>query len=234
MLRPARRLPAPTSATPIFPGFGASVRSRVVRVAASSRSGIGEQDEQRLRLARLERLVRRLRLVDRERLLPEAVERDAALGEQAQVLLHVPVLRPADVADRVVLALELVDVVVAAGAVRGRDQEVELLLVHVGALEVEADVADEDDAALLAARLHRLADDLVALGRGGDQDGVGAEAVGQLVDAAREVLARADPVRHARARAPSRSAVGSRSEPITRRRSPAGAARRAGRGCRGR
>ena len=74
--------------------------------------------------------------------------------------------------------------------------------------EVQADVADEDDAALLPRGLHRLSHDLVALGRGGDEHGVGAEAVRQLVRPAAGSPRRRRSRASCHARAPSRPATG--------------------------
>ena len=59
--------------------------------------------------------------------------------------------------------------VVAARAVGARDLEAQLLLVEVGARQLEPGDAHQHDAAALAAHLRRLVHRLVALGGGGDQ-----------------------------------------------------------------
>src|SRR5690606_12096770 len=61
-------------------------------------------------------------------------------------------------------------------------EEIKLLGVDVGARDVEADIADHDDAALAAAGLKRLRQNLAAGRRRGDDHRVGAEPVGQLDD----------------------------------------------------
>src|SRR5439155_13663396 len=146
------------------------------------RRGVAERDQKWLRPGGAEEGVGGRRLVDREAARLDAGEADNAAPEEIEVLLEVPLLRPAHVRQRVVEAFDLVLRVVAAWAVRGGDEEVELLLVHVGPAQVQPDVADEDNTALLPARLHGIVDDLAARRRGRDDDGVGAEAVGELVD----------------------------------------------------
>ena len=114
----AARASASASSAPAPP------RARVARAARAAA----------LDLARRERLVGCVGSSTGYGLLSSALERHAAVGKQAQVRLHVAVLGPADVGERIVVALLLVDGVVAARAVRARDQEVEFLLVDVGAL----------------------------------------------------------------------------------------------------
>src|SRR5262249_55850654 len=114
---------------------------------------VAEQDEQRPVVAALERRIRSRSVVNIVTLLRQAVEPYAAGGSEPEVLLHVPVLRPAHVADRVVLSLQLVDLVVASRSVRGRHQYVELLLVQIRPPETEPDVPDDHDAPLLATGL---------------------------------------------------------------------------------
>ena len=114
-----------------------------------------------------------------------------ALADLAQHLLEVAALGPAHVAERVVLALLLVARIVAAGPIRSRDQEVDLFLVDLVALDPDRHVADEHDAALAAAGLEGLVEQpRVAAGRGHDHS-IGALAARALEDARGE-LALAD------------------------------------------
>ena len=64
--------------------------------------------------------------------------------------LHVALLRPADVAGREVAAALLVVAVVAPGPVRARHAQLELLLVHRRAVDVDRRLADDDDPAAVA------------------------------------------------------------------------------------
>ena len=54
---------------------------------------------------------------DRERMRDEITDFDPAFGEEPEELRHVPPLRPADVADRVIEAPLLVLTVVSAGPI---------------------------------------------------------------------------------------------------------------------
>src|SRR6185312_2259476 len=63
----------------------------------------------------------------------------------------------------------------------------QLLLVEVGARELEAGDADEDDAAALPAHLRRLVDRLVAARRRGDEDGVDAAAARERLGGAQRI-----------------------------------------------
>ena len=82
---------------------------------------------------------------------------DAAGSHEIEERLHVALLRPADVAGGEVAAALLVVAVVAAGAVRAGHAELELLLVHGRAVDVDPRLADDDDAAAVAREARRRA-----------------------------------------------------------------------------
>ena len=131
---PFAKPPAPTSATPTAPGRrrqrlripddprGRGVAGRRDRRAAPAAAAVAGSAAPRTR-RRPARPGRRPPI--------SGANLHAAVRDQAQVLRHVAVLGPAHVADRVVEAALLVPGVVASGAVRARDEEVELLLVEV-------------------------------------------------------------------------------------------------------
>ena len=110
--------PAPTTATPIAPvlpgrwvGVG-TTRAPIARFVG----GIRQQDDDGP-VRRTEPGVRGGGLLDRVGRADQGLERDAAVGDQAQVFRHVAVLGPAHVPDRVVEPALLVVPVVATGAV---------------------------------------------------------------------------------------------------------------------
>ena len=145
-----------------------------------------EQDADRPVL-RGERGVRLARVLDRVRRVDERLHAERPRRDQAQHLLEVAALGPAHVAERVVVALLLVGRVVAAGAVRGRDQEVDLLLVDLVALDADRDVADQHDPALPPARLEGLVEEPRVAPGGGHDHRVRPAALRPLEDAGHEV-----------------------------------------------
>ena len=168
------------------------MRAHVERPAFAA-FGIGEHGRRAEGVA-AERLVRLGRAVDRKLELDERIERDEAVGEQPQELLHVPALGPAHVRQRIVEPALLVGRVVAPRPVGGGDEDVGLALVERLAVELEADVADRNDAAFAPQHPHGLVGEVAALRRGRDHDCVGAGAVGpgqdclaRLVGAQREL-----------------------------------------------
>ena len=119
-------------------------------------------------------------LVDLRRLGDRVVARDercdveGAVGQQREEAGDVALLGPAHVAQRVVDAVELVAVVVAARAVGAREPDVELLLVVGVPGQVEARLADVDDAGPVASQPRGELDGLVARPARGQEDVVGA------------------------------------------------------------
>src|SRR3954451_19570160 len=77
-----------------------------------------------------EQLERPLGVREREPVGDELRRSYLALGDQRQERVHVALLGPADVADRIVDPVQLVARVVAARPVRARQAEVELLRVE--------------------------------------------------------------------------------------------------------
>jgi hypothetical protein len=120
---------------------------------------------------------------------------ERARSHQVEHGLEVALLGPAHVTHRVVLALVLVERVVAPRPVRAGDLEAQLLLVEIGPRQLEAGDAHQHDTAALAAHVRGLGDRLARGGGGGEQHGVHAAAAGELprrrdrVLAAREVHA---------------------------------------------
>jgi hypothetical protein len=113
---------------------------------------------------------------------------------QVEDALHVPLLGPADVGDRVVEAALLVLAVVPAGPVRARDLEVELLPVHEVARQLDRDFAHDDDACAVAARLCRGEQGLGRARRRGDDRDVDADPPGRLPDLVRDARVRTERV----------------------------------------
>ncbi len=85
-------------------------------------------------------------------------------------------------ADRIIESIFLVAAVIASRAVGRRDEEIKLLFVDVGTLDVQPDIAHQHHAALLAAETKRERDELVRLARRRNDDAIRAVAVGQAVD----------------------------------------------------
>src|SRR5439155_10040980 len=80
----------------------------------------------------------------------QRVDVDFALGEQLKKSFHVARFGPSNIADRIISALLLVSCVVAAGAVRTRDAELEFLLVIKLALDVHSDCAHGNNCSMIA------------------------------------------------------------------------------------
>src|SRR6266487_797702 len=67
---------------------------------------------------------------------------------QLEIGLHVAVQGPADVGERVIVALDLVGGIVPARPVGRAHQQIDLLPIEHVALDLQPDVADDDDRAL--------------------------------------------------------------------------------------
>ena len=115
---------------------------------------------------------------------------DIAPGDQLQEGGHVPALGPADVGQGVVDAVSLVGRVVTARAVGTADDQPDFLLEERAAFEIETDVPDDDDAALEAADLNRLAHYLAGARRCTEQHRVGAVSAGERGHRSREIRIR--------------------------------------------
>ncbi len=103
----------------------------------------------------------------------QLVDAQGSALERAEHGLEVALLGPAHEAEGVVLPAPLVILVVATGSVGARHLERQLLLVEVGASQVQPHHADQHDPPPLATALRGLMHDLVALGRRRDQHTVG-------------------------------------------------------------
>ena len=97
--------------------------------------------------------------------------------EQIDEAREIAPFRPADIARRIVDALELVAVVVSPGSVRAREADVELLVVVGVPREIEAALPDVHDPGAVASDARRELDRRVRATAGGDEDVVGTEAV---------------------------------------------------------
>ena len=104
---------------------------------------------------------------------------------------EVPLLRPPDEGEGVILSLGFVGIVVAPGTIGTGYLEAKLLFVEIAPLDVQPNNANEYDAAAFAAHLGGLGNYVVALGGGGDQDGIGPYPVGLLLDDLHGVLSTA-------------------------------------------
>src|ERR1039458_2583987 len=93
-----------------------------------------------------------------------------ATGHQIQHRLEIALLSPAHEADRVILPALLVGRIVAARTVGAADLEAQFLGVQVGPRQLEPRYAHQYDATTLATYAGRLADRLVTLGGGRDDD----------------------------------------------------------------
>ena len=100
--------------------------------------------------------------------------------DQVEERLQVPLLGPADVAGRVVNAVELVPGVVPARPVGPGEPDVEFLLVVGVPRQVELHLADVDDPGAVAGQLHGRLDRAVAVAAGGQEHVVRAAAAGDL------------------------------------------------------
>ncbi len=94
--------------------------------------------------------VRLRRVLDREPVRRELGRVDSPGSDQIDERLEVALLGPADVAGRKISTALLVVAVVASGAVRAGQPELDLLLVECRALRHDRDVADDDEATAVA------------------------------------------------------------------------------------
>src|SRR5947207_2796180 len=85
----------------------------------------------------------------------------------------------------------------SARSVRRAHQQVDLLAVELLALDLQPDVADDDDRALRARHLHGEIDDGRRLRGSGDQRAVGAAAAGRIAYCGLERVAVTGPSAHA-------------------------------------
>ena len=163
---------------------GAAARRQRLRVLLDRRHGrlsgrgVRQQDQQRP-VGRLQRGVGLVCLFDGVGGRNQRPHLDPPVGDQPQVFGHVAVFGPAHVGQRIVGAALLVGRVVAARPVRARDEEIELLGVHVGAVQVQANITDQHDPSLAPAHPERARDDGIGGRRGRDDHTVGAAAVAQ-------------------------------------------------------
>src|ERR1019366_5066369 len=105
-------------------------------------------------------------------------------ADEPDELLEVALLRPADVAERVVDARLLVVGVVAPRPVCARIPEVDLAVQEILGVDVELDVADQHHAALPPGDLHGRVDDLRRVRAGADHRGVDPVLASEIDDAA--------------------------------------------------
>lgn len=83
------------------------------------------------------------------------IDLDIALADQAKEFLHVAILSPTHIRERIIAALFLIAWVVAAGAIRARHVELNFFEVHVVPREAHFNRANHDDSAAIAANIHR-------------------------------------------------------------------------------
>ena len=156
------------------PGHGLRIRRRV-----------GEQDPDRLQRAGGQVGVDRDRVLHRERAGDQRPDLEVLAGQQVQEALQVAAFGPADVAGRVVDALQLVPVVVPARAVGPGEPDVEFLVVVGVPGQVELGLADVDHPGPVPGQLGRGLDRRVGGAARGQEDMVGTAATGQLVQRGR-------------------------------------------------
>ena len=158
---------------------------------------IANQDaERQLAGGSRERAIRGRRLLDRDHLVDERLNIETAARDEIQVRLHVAIERPSHVAERVVVALDFVRGVVAAGPVRRAHQQIDFLAVENLALDLQADVADDDDGPLGARDFHREVDDGVRLGGRRNQRLVGAASARHVAHERLQLVGRARALLH--------------------------------------
>ena len=146
------------------------------------RRRIGEQHQRRFHRALAHGGVGLGRLRHGKHRADQRLEIDPAFRHEPQVFAHVAVLGPAHVGQRIIESALLVVRVVATGAVRARDEEVEFLGVKIGAVQIQPDIADQHDAAFFPAHLERRRDDRIRRRGRRDDDAVGPRAVRQPRD----------------------------------------------------
>ena len=100
----------------------------------------------------------------------QGLERDAPCSYEIKEGGHVPSLRPAHVADRVVQSALLVLGVIAARPVGARKAQLQFLCIERSPRHLHPDVADHDHATAVPAQLRRKLDRVARLRCGGDDD----------------------------------------------------------------
>ena len=155
-------------------GLALGVRRRVV-----------EQDPDRLQRAGGQVGVDRDRVVHRERAGDQRLDLEVLAGQQVQEALQVAALGPADVAGRVVDALQLVPVVVPARPVGPGEPDVEFLVVVGVPGQVQLGLADVDHPGPVPGQPGRGLDRRVGGAARGQEHVVGAAAAGELVQRGR-------------------------------------------------
>src|SRR5438105_757975 len=158
-------------------GDALSRRSRIFQQYAQI--GLGPRNQQ---------LVRCGHVCYREAMSNERRDVQRAHRQHVENRLEVALLGPAYESDRIIRPLFLVCGVIAAGSVRARYLEAELLHVEIRPLQLQACDAHEYDAAALATHTRRLRDRFVAVGRRGYQHTVDAPAPRESLGRRRRVL----------------------------------------------
>src|SRR5206468_10080074 len=134
-------------------------RTRPARGRGSVGDVLGVRDQKcatRPRLASsCQPLIRRSRLLDWENLLDKIVQLENAACLQVENAFHISLLRPADVADRVVESALFIVRVVSSGPVGARDPEPKLLSVERLARNINRNVSDEDEVSAVAGDVRR-------------------------------------------------------------------------------
>ena len=171
------------------PARGRDHRAHGARRGLRHRGRVLQQHPHRGHRARGQALVGRGGLLDRERAGDQGLDLDLLVRQQVKERLDVAPLGPPDVARRVVDALQLVALVVPAGAVGPGEPDVQLLVVVGVPGQVEPGLADVDDPGPVPGQLHRGLDRAVGRAARGQEHVVGAAAAGQL---AQRLLDRGD------------------------------------------
>ena len=121
-------------------------------------------------------------VVDREAMSRQLGRRDPARCGQVEKRLHVPLFGPAHVARWKVPTALLVLAVVAPRAVGARHPELELLLVHRGAIDVDPRLADDHDSSAIPCELDGQLERIGGPRRGAQEHRVEPEPAGRLAD----------------------------------------------------
>jgi hypothetical protein len=114
------------------------------------------------------------RLGQRETVGDERRIVERAGGREVEDRLEIALLRPPNVSKRIIPALIFVERIVSSRPVRAGDLEGQLLLVEIGARQLQPDDTDQHDPPTLAAHLRGVVHRAVAAGRGADQYAVDA------------------------------------------------------------
>src|SRR5262245_37004301 len=104
-------------------------------------------------------------------------------GDQIEKGLHVALLGPAHIAERVIDAILFIRTVVTTWAVRPRETDLQLLLVVGVARHVHADHADGDYHGPVAGEARRELNRVARARGGGDEDRIGAATLAEGLDA---------------------------------------------------